>query len=99
VRLEELGKLKKIHLIGTRIRDLPACSTVPQPTTLPHAPHKSGMLLLIIMWNQNSGPWSDFSGMMFVLVFVKISHLVLKLKEKQVHREHDDFLSMSSYKY
>jgi hypothetical protein len=33
-----LGKLKKIHLIGTRTRDLPACSIVPQPTTLPHAP-------------------------------------------------------------
>jgi hypothetical protein len=26
VRLEGLGKLKKIHLIGTRTRDLPACS-------------------------------------------------------------------------
>jgi hypothetical protein len=34
-RLERLGTLKKIHLIGTRTRDLPACSIVPQPTTLP----------------------------------------------------------------
>jgi hypothetical protein len=24
--------MKKIHLIGTRTRDLPACSIVPQPT-------------------------------------------------------------------
>jgi hypothetical protein len=31
VRLEGLGQLKKIHLIGTRTRDLPACSIVPQP--------------------------------------------------------------------
>jgi hypothetical protein len=38
VRLEELGKLKKIHLIGTRTRDRPACSIVPQPTTLPRDP-------------------------------------------------------------
>jgi hypothetical protein len=39
VRLEELGKLeKKIHFIGTRTRDLPACSIVPQPTMLPRAP-------------------------------------------------------------
>jgi hypothetical protein len=40
VRLEGLGKLKKkIHLIGTRTRDLPACSSiVPQSTTLPRAP-------------------------------------------------------------
>jgi hypothetical protein len=35
VRLEELGKLKKIHFIVTRTRDLLACSIVPQPTTLP----------------------------------------------------------------
>jgi hypothetical protein len=26
------------HLIGNRTRDLPACSTVPQPTTIPRAP-------------------------------------------------------------
>jgi hypothetical protein len=35
VRLEGLGKLKKkIHLIRTRTQYLPACSTVPQPTTV-----------------------------------------------------------------
>jgi hypothetical protein len=34
VQLEELGKLKKIYLIGTRISDLPAYSIVPQLTTL-----------------------------------------------------------------
>jgi hypothetical protein len=32
---------------------------------------------------------------MLLLVFVKICELVLKLKEKHVQREHDDFLSMS----
>jgi hypothetical protein len=37
VRLEGLGQLKKIHLIGTQTRDLPAFSIVPQPTTLPSA--------------------------------------------------------------
>jgi hypothetical protein len=37
VRLEGLGKLKKVQLIGSRTRDLPACSIVPQPTTLPRA--------------------------------------------------------------
>jgi hypothetical protein len=35
VRLEVLCKLKKIQLIGIRSRDLPVCSLVPQPTTLP----------------------------------------------------------------
>jgi hypothetical protein len=39
VRLEGLGQLKKSNdLIGNRTRDLPTCSIVPQPTTLPHAP-------------------------------------------------------------
>jgi hypothetical protein len=31
MRPEGLGKLEKIHLIGTRSRDLPVCSLVPQP--------------------------------------------------------------------
>jgi hypothetical protein len=37
VRLDGLAKLKKkkIHIFGTRTRDLPGCSIVPQPATLP----------------------------------------------------------------
>jgi hypothetical protein len=39
VQLERVGKLKKsIDLIGKGTRDLPACSIVPQPTTLSRAP-------------------------------------------------------------
>jgi hypothetical protein len=38
LRLEGLGQLKIIHLTGTRTRDLPTCSIVPQPSTLPRAP-------------------------------------------------------------
>jgi hypothetical protein len=30
--------IEKIHLIGTRSHDIPACNIVPQPTTLPHTP-------------------------------------------------------------
>jgi hypothetical protein len=41
MRLEGLGKFKKINLIGIRSRDLPACIIVPQPTTLPRAPHNT----------------------------------------------------------
>jgi hypothetical protein len=38
VQLEGLGELKKPNdLIGNRTRDFPACSIVPQPTTLPRA--------------------------------------------------------------
>jgi hypothetical protein len=46
VRPEGLSELKKIlHLIGSQIRDLPACSIVPQPTTLPR-----GLLLLYYLF-------------------------------------------------
>jgi hypothetical protein len=39
VLLEGFGELKKLnYLIGTRTLDLPACSTVPQPTKLLRAP-------------------------------------------------------------
>jgi hypothetical protein len=38
VRPEGIGQLKEIHLIGVRSRELPSCSIVPQPTTLPRAP-------------------------------------------------------------
>jgi hypothetical protein len=40
VRLEGLIRSieKKIHVIGTRTRDLPACGIMPQPTTLPRVP-------------------------------------------------------------
>jgi hypothetical protein len=39
VPLKGLGRLKKSNdLTGIRTRNLPACSIVPQPTTLPRAP-------------------------------------------------------------
>jgi hypothetical protein len=49
VRPEGLGKLKKFSdPIGCRIRDLPACSIVPQRTTLP-VDHRSGHIIIIII--------------------------------------------------
>jgi hypothetical protein len=42
VQVEGLDQLKKLNdLIGNRTRDLPACSIVPQPTTLPLVPQIS----------------------------------------------------------
>jgi hypothetical protein len=39
------GSIRQIEksgdLIGNRIRDIPACSTMPQPTTLPRAPYSN----------------------------------------------------------
>jgi hypothetical protein len=40
MRLEGLGKLKFNDISGNRTHDVPACSIVPQPTTLPRAPGK-----------------------------------------------------------
>jgi hypothetical protein len=37
VQLEGLDTLKEIYFLGTPSRDLPACSILPQPTTLPRA--------------------------------------------------------------
>jgi hypothetical protein len=39
VRPEGFGKLEKIHLIGTRSRDLPVCSLVPQPLRYRESPY------------------------------------------------------------
>jgi hypothetical protein len=53
VRLEGLGHLKKSNdLIGTRTRDLPVCSIVPQPTTLPRAYEctEENLLIVIPVW-------------------------------------------------
>jgi hypothetical protein len=46
-----------IHLIGTRTRNLPACSIVPQPTTLPRSPwkerlHKNFLFLYDLRFSQ-----------------------------------------------
>jgi hypothetical protein len=42
--------MEKIHLIGIRTRDLPACSIVPQLTTLPRAPCVDVDYNEIILW-------------------------------------------------
>jgi hypothetical protein len=52
VRLEGLGKLKKSNdLIGTRSHDLPACSIVPQPTTLQRAPIYIYIYIYLYIYN------------------------------------------------
>jgi hypothetical protein len=47
-----VGRIRSIDkssdLIGNRTRDLPACSIVPQPTTLPRAPYSKIIILFIV---------------------------------------------------
>jgi hypothetical protein len=42
-----IRSIEKIHLIGTRTRDRPACSIVPQPITLPRAPVDRNIINII----------------------------------------------------
>jgi hypothetical protein len=59
VRLEGLGKLKKSSdFIGTWTRDLPACSIVPQPTTLPRVP---GVSVPCVFTSLLNGSWPTMS--------------------------------------
>jgi hypothetical protein len=60
VRLEGLGKLKKKFTpSGTRTGDLPACSIVPEPTTLTRAP-TSHITLVILPLATLVLPWNFF---------------------------------------
>jgi hypothetical protein len=53
--MERLGKLKKSNdLIGNRPRELPACSIVPQPTTLPHSEYLRNDLITGLVWKDFS---------------------------------------------
>jgi hypothetical protein len=47
---------KKINHIGTQTRDFPACSIVPQPTTLPRVP---GKCVSVYIWTEKHLPGSS----------------------------------------
>jgi hypothetical protein len=52
---------KSSDLIGIRTRDLPACSIVPQPTTLPRAP--PDIIQMKIKEDEMSGTCSTYGKM------------------------------------
>jgi hypothetical protein len=57
MRLEGLGKLKESTSSGIWSRDLPACSVLPQPTTLPRTPSEQhGEAKILDYWGSNSDP-------------------------------------------
>jgi hypothetical protein len=93
VRLEGLCKLEKINdLIGTR--DLPACSIVPQLTTLPRAPSLWGTnWILYILFRRNS----VFKGFLTRITKKCNKHKFLKSETSQwdcscYSRSQDQFL-------
>jgi hypothetical protein len=65
--LEGLGKLKKSTSSGTRTGDLPACSTVSQPTALLHALKWTGTFINLYLNNLNGFSW--FLIFTFAVVF------------------------------
>jgi hypothetical protein len=67
VRLEEIGQLKKFNdLIGNRTGDLPACSIVPQRTTLQRVP---------FLWHHFCFSFSPLS-FTFCISFGLVNHFV-----------------------
>jgi hypothetical protein len=68
VRLEGLGQTEKSDdFIGNGNRDLPACSIMPQPTTLPRGPlltYTEGVSSVVAA---SVGPAPKFSSFCFVI--------------------------------
>jgi hypothetical protein len=77
VRPEGLGKFEKIHLIGTRFRDLPARNIAPQPTTLPRDPIFGLYSLRIVgNWCPHSRKFNSCSEVL-CLYIPQLSYLIL----------------------
>jgi hypothetical protein len=88
LRLEELGQLKKSSdLIGNRTRDPPACSIVPQPTTLPRQLAKNiAQTTIIILKRVHYWALSWARLIRFVTRLAnsrKIQRMSIQLKETQ----------------
>jgi hypothetical protein len=71
------GRIRSIEkssdLIGNRTRDLPACSIMPQPTTLPRAPRSSGRHLYavaVLYCSFSSIKWSSALEIAFMKITI-----------------------------
>jgi hypothetical protein len=65
MRLEGLYKLKKSNgLIGTRTRDLPACSIAPQPNSLLRAP--------VLCKKPSNNRWIRYKTLLKMVIIIKI---------------------------
>jgi hypothetical protein len=60
-----IKSVEKIHLIRNRIRDLPACKTVPKPTTLPRTPPPPPSRY----WTVHYNPFSIYLATVWKMVF------------------------------
>jgi hypothetical protein len=75
VRPEVLGKLEKIHLIGTRSRDLPACSIVPYPLRY-RLPPLTDLIMVYILY---SNIWRSLLFAMVlqnILILISIFYII-----------------------
>jgi hypothetical protein len=95
VRLKGLGQLKKSTSSGIRTGDLPACSIVPQPTTLPRAPFQIKVNIVKYFINFSNGYYFNLSTVHSVFfqctfsVFIFINSqpriIVFKCKKRAIH--------------
>jgi hypothetical protein len=76
VRLEWVRSIEKSNdLIGIRIRDLPACSIVPQPTTLPCASRMTATLQINNRVNETLRITLSWRSRLSLLISLNISAL------------------------
>jgi hypothetical protein len=64
-RITEIGRKKSNYLIGTRTRDLPACSIAPQPSTVPT---KASLNCLASKGTGRTVKWAENQNFEFVPV-------------------------------
>jgi hypothetical protein len=65
---------KSSDLMEMRTRDLPACSTVPQPTTLPLAPSYRNFLVKKFVIIHDKAAWTILKSIVIYLMHGKMTY-------------------------
>jgi hypothetical protein len=96
---------KKIHIIGTRTRDVPASSIVPQPTTPPRAAesHKEGHgsetavlpVIMMVMVMEESSHWWLWGSISMILRDWGVSRETAKVSSVPAETRTGDFPTTS----
>jgi hypothetical protein len=71
MRLEGLGQMKIPTIIRNRTRDLPACSIMPQPTTLPRVPNIKHTTISSSHINTNLFITDNYHATSYILYFCR----------------------------
>jgi hypothetical protein len=97
--MQRLGKLKEFNsLIGTETRDLPACSVVPQPHTLPRAQQRVSVAYILPNW-KSTGFTIDLLYLLYIHIFTKqlIYYTIKTLRKYQLNWLSNSYLACMIY--